>query len=266
MYPRCRDMMEFIEEIAPSYTAEKWDNVGLIIGEENSIVNSILVALDINDAVIEEASENNCNLIICHHPVIFTPVKSINTSNFRGKTIHNLISQNINVLCAHTNLDASPYGTNSYLTEKLMLRNIELIGEAYEMEYGILRSGELENPITLDELCIYVKKILNINNLRIVGNLNRIVRRVAICSGDGADFITVAFNHKCDVLITGDIRYHDACDARDMGISIIDAGHFDTEYIYMDKLALLLQCWSKKRSFSFPIIVSKKNVNPITQV
>ena len=276
---KCKDIISLIEEKAPSQLAFKNDNIGLLIGNENSLIDSVLVALDISDDIIDEAVNNSVKLIITHHPFIFTPLKTINSQDSKGRMIHKLISNNINVYCAHTNLDASDTGINDYLAKLLnlidvsILKNVneEVCCDVYSLKnkykkYGYGRIGYLESSISLNELCAKVKSALNVNFVDVVGKIETKVRKIAVCGGDGSDFIETAYRAGCDVYITGDVRYHDACDARDMGLSIINAGHFATEFVYMAELTKYLKDKITTINNKTNIILSSKNINPYSRV
>lgn len=367
-----KDIIKIIEKRAPLYLAADFDNPGLLIGDESSLIDCALIALDIDDNVIDEAAENNCNLIITHHPLIFSPIKKLNAENYKQRMILKLASMNINVYAAHTNLDACKDGINDYLALSLGLEDVSVLGKCYEdklykiavyvpegyengvidaltsagagyignyscctysvkgegtfkplegtrpfigehgrvehvrevrietiakstmvkdiidamlkshpyeepaydiyplknrgHEYGFVRTGYLGKPITLSELCMKVKKMLNIDSVNVVGSPDRVINKVGLCSGNGSDFIAEAYEDGCDVFITGDIRYHNACDARDMGICLIDAGHFATESIYMAKLADYLKSALSSCNGKINIVMSQKNRNPVYKV
>lgn len=266
---KLNDIISLMNIIAPAQLAVEGDNVGLIIGDEDSEISSILIALDIDDNVIDEAIKNKSNLIIIHHPIIFTPFKALNIKNFKERIIHRLILSKINVFAAHSNLDVARTGINELLVKKFDLTSVSILYKTYEdkgKEYGLGRIGYLTNPLNLYDLCFKAKDIFKIESVNVVGLLDRVIKKVAICSGDGTDFITAAYNAGCDAYITGDLRYHDACDARDMGIAVIDAGHFATEYIYMTKLCEELRKEFVKLNFIVNISLSNKNKDPISKV
>lgn len=369
---KLKNIISIMEQIAPPWLALDGDNSGLLIGDEESDISSMLVSLDIDDDVCSEAVDKDVDLIITHHPVIYHPIKNINTEYPKGRALHKLISNNINVYSSHTNLDAADDGINSYLASKLALHDVSLLEETYseeiyklavyvphgfedrvrkamtdagaggtgnygcctfnmggegtflplqgsspfighigEMEhvnetkietmalkanlnkvvdamlkahpyeevaydvytlkngakkYGIGRVGFFDSPLSLRRLSENVKYMLGIDSVSVVGNPDRMVYKAAVCSGDGSDFIKRADNMGCDVYITGDIGYHDACDARDMGLSIIDAGHFATENVFMGELVRLLKNYFNDAEYNLNVLLSDRAKSPFTRV
>lgn len=275
---KCKDVIEIMNRLAPPCLTLKNDNTGLMIGSEDAEVSSILVSLDISDDVCMEAAEKECSLIVTHHPFIFHPLNRIDFKSPRGRMIEKLISGSINVFSAHTNLDIADGGINDYLANNLNLSDIEVLDVTCEeaaidiyplaenKKYGLGRIGFLSTPLTLKELCARVKSLLKIDDLDVVGDMNRVIRRVALCSGSGAEYIEAAVAAGCDAYLTGDIRYHDACDARDMGIALIDGGHFATESVYMGYLADYLRKQIEKKDSSVAVYLSTKNRSPFLKV
>ncbi len=201
MFVKCNDIIDIMNEYANVNLAEAWDNVGLIIGDKNSNIKKILVALDINDNVIDEAIAKNCNMIITHHPFIFKGIKCINTSNVLGRRIIKIIKNGINIYSAHTNLDIAKNGTNDTFANLLNLKNIQNLFPAKDcQEYGLGRTGEFEKEMLFEDVIKNVKKILNLEKLVVCGNLKEKIKKVGICTGSGGeiDFIAKAIEEKCD--------------------------------------------------------------------
>jgi dinuclear metal center YbgI/SA1388 family protein len=132
--------------------------------------------------------------------------------------------------------------------------------------FGFGRIGILKNPVSLGELCNIVKEKLNLDSVNTVGYMDKIINKLGICSGSGGDLIPAAYKAGCDALLTGDIKYHDACDARDMGMAIIDAGHFGTENIYMDKLCHYINNEINKDKYKVNVLLSKSNKSPFKKL
>ncbi len=218
---RIKDIIEFTESFAPLSSAMDFDNVGLLVGNENSEVKKAVVALDITDDVIDEALENEAQLIISHHPVIFDALKNIPENSI----VYRLINNNLSALCLHTNLDLSPeFGVNTCLAEAVGVKNASFV------EGECLYIGELENTTTNKAFAERVKTALNCEGLRYTLP-QKSVKKVAICSGSGGDLAALAKANGADVLLTGEIKHHDILNANKLGIAIIDAGHFKTEDI-----------------------------------
>jgi GTP cyclohydrolase I len=230
----CREIISLIEVKYPLSLAEDYDNVGLLIGNDNTVIEKILVCLDITEAVVDEAINNKIDMIISHHPIIFKPLKKLVNDNPISAIVTKLIKGNICVYALHTNFDNADNGMNDILAEKLELKEIN------KLSSGTGRYGILYNSMLFNEFCNFVKCKFNIDSLRVSGNLNSIINRVAIVGGDGCDFIDDAIAMNCDVFITGDVKHHCALDALNSNINIIDASHFFTEVASLPYIANLL--------------------------
>lgn len=224
---KIKAIIDYIDSFAPMSSAMDFDNVGLLIGNENDEVARVLCALDITDSVVEEAKEKSCRLIISHHPIIFSPLKRIDS----GDVVHKLIENNIAAVCMHTNLDLSPvFGVNTCLAKAVGVRKTTgfVDGEC-------LYIGELDNEITNREFAQAVKDALGCKGLRYTLGEKK-VQRVAICSGSGGDLAPLAKEKGADVLLTGEIKHHEILDANRLDIAIVDAGHFKSENIVIPPL------------------------------
>ena len=231
---KCQVIMEAMDRIAPRQLAEEWDNPGLLIGSPAAKINKVLVCLDVSEAVVERAEKESIDLIIAHHPFIFRSLKKIRTDLPQGKLIERLIINKTAVFAAHTNLDSTLGGVNDVLAKK-----IGIVVENAEATLG--RTGKTKKPLTIDEFARQVKNGLKADNIRLVRAGTRMVKKVAVCSGSGAEFISKAAFEGADVFVTGDVKYHDAQQAVMQGMHLIDAGHFATEYPVVETLAELLK-------------------------
>lgn len=258
------DIINFLNEIAPWRYAEEWDSVGLMVGSRESYVTKILLCMDVTSDVISEAAQCGAQMILSHHPFIFSKLKSIDMETFKGEQIANLIKNNISVVSAHTNLDTAPGGVNDTLAESLHLTNSRnmkpYMPKGLECDLGMGKVGELQNYKSFDEFVIDVKKSLCIENLRIIGVKPKKVKKVAVFCGSFDDDLESLKSLKVDVLVTGDIKYHIALDAAQMGLCIVDAGHFATERIILPKLRDTLN----NRFKELDIICSKMETDPFT--
>jgi dinuclear metal center YbgI/SA1388 family protein len=232
-----KDIMNLLETLCPLQYAESWDNVGLLVGQKENKVEKVMVALDATDEVIEQAKENNIDLLITHHPLIFSPLKKVTTDDFIERRVFELIKNGISYYAMHTNFDVMAMADAA--AHKLELRNTEILEVTYInkedcKEEGIGRVGYLSDTLTLKECAEFVKERFQLNNVFAIGALEGNVNKVAISTGSGKSFVDNAISAKADVLITGDIDHHTAIDARARGLSIIDAGHFGTEHFMVD--------------------------------
>lgn len=336
--PSVKQIYDFMDYIAPFRTAMDFDNCGLLVGDMNNSVDKILFSLDITSEVVEEAVKEGANLIISHHPVIFSPIKKLDFSS----PISLLIKNNINAICAHTNLDmSSKCGVNLALAHKLDLKNleslscystqfydkitvfvpfgyeevvtnamhdagagslgnysrcsflsrgkgsflpssnstpfigtqnvyqttdeskIEVICPSDKTDYVLKKMrevhpyeepafdvfedkgiktetvcgfiGELENPMKDEEFALFVKNKLSCKGLRYT-KLQKNVKKVAVCSGGGGEYIACAINKGVDAFVTGEIKHHQILQANSAGIMVVDAGHFRTEDVVFARL------------------------------
>ena len=360
-----KTLIKKIENKYPLNLAYDWDNVGLLVGDFNMDVKKVLVVLEANEKVIEEAIKNNVDLIITHHPFIFRKINKINTSDLKGRLIHKLIKNDVALYSMHTNFDIAFDGLNDYFMElmgfedcKILdttnnevlyklavyvpLTHIEKVKESlaksgaghignyshcsfategignfkplegsnpfignlkevstveevkietivpqrilggvissminahpyeevaydlYKLEnkgeaVGLGRVSKLKESKNLKELCDNIKDRLNMNHIRIVGDLDTKISKVAVVTGAGADMVKKAQRSGADVIITGDVKYHDAQDALDMGMCIVDCGHFETEDIFKDVMKRFLDSIEE-----INVIKSDVYLNPFT--
>ena len=223
-----RDVLEFIESIAPAYMKEDWDNVGLICGSKDTPVTGILVALDPFEDVCREAVDAGAQLIVTHHPIIFEPTMRVTDETSVGRCIMMLCRHGISAVNAHTNLDCAPGGVNDVLAGKLGLQNVQIVEpKGGAVPYGLLRCGEVEAQ-PLETFLATVKESLGCEGLRYVSG-GTTVRKVAVGGGSCASELLSAKAAGCDTFVTADVKYNGFWDARDLGMNLIDAGHFCTE-------------------------------------
>lgn len=216
-----KDILDFLESIAPVDLKMEWDNVGLLCGRTDKEVGTILVALDPFPHVCEEAVQVNADLLVTHHPLIFQPVSSVTDQTPTGRAIMTLLAHDIAAVNAHTNLDCAGGGVNDTLAEILGLAEVSVIGSE-----NLLRAGRFESslPAFLD----HVKTKLGCEGLRYV-EVGKPVCRVAVGGGSCASALEEVAAAGCDTFVTADVKYNQFWDAKELGINLIDAGHFHTE-------------------------------------
>lgn len=364
-----RELMEVLESIAPLSMAESYDNPGLIVGSGNSDVSGILVALDLSMDVINEAKDNNANVIITHHPLIFHAIKRIDTRSNEGKMISELIKNDMSYIAMHTNVDKCRFGLNDYLADVVGIQNLKILEdmtESYQVsvyvpkgnvedvknamfdagagsiggyrgcsfsmgglgqfeplvgakpylgeegkieqvdetklevycdahklskviyamveahpyekpvyyavksksygEYGFGRYGELDEEMTLKQYCEYVKEKLNMPVLEFVGDENKKVRTVGVCSGAGGDMYALASALGLDAFITGDIKHNVAVLASQSTTALINGGHYGTETIFKKFMSDRLQNSFNELQWSVNIICSEAEKSPWSYV
>lgn len=242
---KCNDIFSYLKELYPLHLAMEWDNSGFLIGRYDRDVKNVLVVLDITNAVIDFAVQNNVDLIIAHHPIIFSSIKRISEDTLLGKYILKIIENNISVIAMHTNFDAARDGMGDVAANRLHLRNTSPLEVTFSDEMGELgvgKIGELEASMDFDKFIDLVKSAFELNTLAIYGreNIKGDIKRVAVSPGSGKGMYKYALK-KADVLITGDITHHEGLDASNDGICIIDATHYGLEYIFIDCIAKKLE-------------------------
>ena len=220
-----------LNKLADVNLAEKWDNVGLMLGNFDNEVKKILVCLDVTSEVVAEAVENNIDLIVSHHPLIFKPLKKLDfSSDFKAKIIEKLIKNNISVISFHTNLDSAVHGLNDFLAKKLQLENISVLFEhSIDKEAGLGRVGNLSTEYSFYDFVDYLKEKFELSKVSAIVGDEKSIKTVAILGGSGGDFLYTL--PEVDVYLTGDVTYHVAQDALEMKKNIIDIGHFSEHFV-----------------------------------
>lgn len=362
----CREITNKIEERYPLNLAEDYDNVGLLIGSYQKKIGRILVCLEIDNRVVDEAIKKNIDMIITHHPIIFKPIKRIIDDSYITSVIIKLIRSGINVYALHTNFDNADGGMNDILAERIGLQNIHYLSDnkkealykvavyvpvsheeavrnalfnagaghignysscsfniygkgtfiplegtspyigkrgklekvdevkietivkkedlervidsmlkahpyeeaaydIYELNnsiiYGTGRYGTLKEEMSFKDFCSYLKQKLNIPYVNAAGDMERIVQKVSIVGGAGTEFIKDSIKKGCDVFVTGDIKHHEAIDALNSGINIVDGSHYFTEVVALPYIAEFISS-----SFNIECNVTEVNTNPFTKV
>lgn len=225
-------ILDYLWTLAPELYKMPWDNVGFLLGRGETPVTKVLVALDADAQVAEEASALGCQLIVTHHPVIFHPLKHVNDQDPMTETVLRLLEKGLAVISMHTNLDCAPGGVNDLLAERLGLHNIEILEDGETA--GLIRAGEC-CPVELPDFAAFVKERLSCPGLRYVDG-GKPVRRVAVGGGACTGFIALAAARGCDTFVTSDVKYHEFQEAQSRGLNLVDAGHFETENLVCARL------------------------------
>lgn len=227
---RCQDILDKIEARYPRKYACDWDNVGLLVGSREREVDTVYIALDATDEVVDAASECGAQLLLTHHPMIFGGLKSVTTDDYVGERLIRLIRNDISYYAMHTNYDVM--GMAELAADMLDLKDRKVLEEVLDGE-GIGRVGDLPRSMTLEECANFVKERFGLPNVKIFGEPEKQVQRAAICPGSGKSEAKPALSMGAEVYITGDIDHHTGIDMADCGMAIIDAGHYGVEHIYI---------------------------------
>lgn len=245
--------LSILNDIAPLSLQEEWDNSGMQIDCGGKEVSRVLLALDVTNRVIDEAKKEKCDMIVCHHPLLFVPVRQITPDSTIGNQILRLIKEGISVYAAHTCFDKASGGNNDYLMKEIGCSFPE------ELAGGIARIGYLDKPVTFDEFISDVNAACGYEGLKIQGDSDREIRKVAVCTGGGGEYLYEAYKQGADAFVSGDIKHHDAQAAKDLGICLIDAGHYGTEWQFVPNMAAQLRADGR---FTAELIKSESMANP----
>lgn len=226
-----QQVYDFINSVAPFETQVAYDNSGLLVGSPAQRVTGVMFALDVTDRVIDSALARGCNLIVTHHPMMFSPIKRILKEEHEGRLLCRLIRSDISLIAAHTNLDQAPGGVNDVLARAIGLENVT--GE------GFVRVGDLPRPMRTEALAEHISQALG-DVVRVMGE-DRPVTRLGLCSGSGSDEWHDALAMGAQAFLTGEAKHHHALEADSAGVTLLEGGHYATEAPGIFSLANALQ-------------------------
>lgn len=224
---KVKDILDLLNGIAPMETAEHYDNVGLLVGNPEERVKGVLVSLDCFDEVIDRAEDLNANLIVTHHPIIFNPIKSV----LNESLVYKLISRGISVISMHTNLDIAEGGVNDALCNAIGLYDVRAVAAG---DNFLLRVGELDGAEDPYFFARHLKETLGGTVKFVAGD--RDIKTVMVCSGAGSGFTTDAISMGVDAFVTSEVKHNHFIAAAGAGLSLFDAGHFNTEDVIVASL------------------------------
>lgn len=252
-----KEVVDLVEKIIPTDLIHDKDNSGLLVGELKNPVQHVRVALEATNEVVDKAIQDGVDLLIVHHPMIFSAINAVTSKTVEGNKVIKLIKNNIGLYAVHSNLDRMENGLNSSFGSRLGLENIEL--SATETD-GYVLKGILDEPLTLKQLVDHVRSTLNVDHIRFVGDASKLVQKVGFCTGSGMSFVADSLFDEIDVYLTGDLKYHDAVWIHESGYAVIDVTHFGSECISTDILYDLIG-----KELESDIIISKDEaiLNPI---
>ena len=235
---KVRDVMEVIEGFAPLSIQEKWDNSGLCIGSPDSRVSSILLGLDCTPELVDEAVECGADMIVTHHPLIFSGLKKISPDDKVGSAVIKAISNGISIYAAHTNADKVLSGVSGAMASRMGLENVEILDEDGDGT-GLGVVGNLPEPMSAEEVIAMVKSKFSLKAMRTSRPLTEKISRVAVCGGSGGSLIGAAVRSGAQLYVSGDISYHNFF--TEDGFMIMDIGHYESEIEIVDILFSLLR-------------------------
>ncbi len=239
-----RTVVDYLQQFAPLDLSESWDNVGLILGDPSVRPSRIMTCLTLTPDVAAEAIEKQVGLIVSHHPILFRAVQRLTTETAEGQMLLDLIRNSISVYSPHTAFDSAAEGINQQWCQKLQLQNCQPLRPLEENDAtsvrGAGRSGDLPEPVSLSKLLEQIRRDWNLDYLQFVGNGEQTVSRVGVACGAAAEFMKDAASVGCQVLITGEARFHACLEARQRNIGLILVGHFASERFACENLATIL--------------------------
>jgi dinuclear metal center YbgI/SA1388 family protein len=261
---KLKDILAYVGQFAPWELAEPWDNVGLMVGNPDQEATGVLIALDPTRQVIEEAILKKANIILTHHPLIFHPLKSINTATPIGQFLKKALAHDIAVVSCHTNLDIISDGVSDALARVLYLHNtrpLTLTGNRPDQGFG--KVGNLPKPMQGGAFIHFVAQRLQLEAMMIAGPLPATVSTIAVCGGSGSDLAEAALQVGADVYITAELKHSVARWAEDNGLCIIDAGHFATENIVIPSLLARMTAFFAENNNPAPVMASQRQNSPL---
>lgn len=235
---KCKELINLLEQEFPVKYAVPGDKTGFQVGDREKEIHHVFVALDATDETINEAIREGADMILTHHPMIFSPLASVTSDTFNGRRVIKMIEHGLCYMSTHTNYDSCRMADlASKRLEMTECRTLEEVADGI----GIGKAGKLPKEMTLRECAVWVKEKFQIPSVRFLGDGNTKISFAAICPGSGRSVIGNCHLLGAEVLITGDIDHHTGIDQKDDHLSIIDAGHYGIEHIYIEDMCKFLK-------------------------
>lgn len=256
---KIKEITSLIEQFAPLRWQASYDNAGLIVGRPDDEVEAVLLAVDVTEEVVREAVERGCGLIVTHHPIIFHPLKRLNSASSVERCVEEAIRRGVALYACHTNLDSAPGGMSYRLAELLGVKHCTLLEPDERIEgvgFGVV--GELEQPMPTEAYLREVAARLDCKCIRHSRIASDEVHRVAICTGSGGSMIALAQRAGADLYLTADLKYNDFM-APEGSLTVADVGHFESEYCAIEILFEILS----KKLHTFAVLRSDATRNPV---
>lgn len=240
--PTIDALAQYLAQVAPLALAESWDNVGLLVGDRSRHVERLMTCLTITPPVVAEAVRRQAELIVVHHPLPFQPLKRLTADTTAGRMLLELIAAGVAVYSAHTAMDSAANGINQQWAETLQLEQIRPLqplesDDGNDSPLGAGRIGIPRAGETLQNLARRAQTAVAAGTVRMVGEAEQSVRKIAIACGSGGSFVGTAARRGCDALITGEANFHACLEAQATGVGLILVGHFASERFAMERLA-----------------------------
>ncbi len=284
------DLIKIMGAIAPDNLAEDGDNVGLQVGQMDWPVKIVWIALDPSMDVVVAACQENVDLLITHHPLIFRPLRSVNFDSPAGSAIYMAAQNHLAIFAAHTNIDRAVEGLNDTLARKIGLSKLQSLEKSENTRihkldlpnnttpygtyplvrpnnrWGLGRVGELSEPLNLRAFALHIKKILGLESVKVAGDLELPITKAAVCTGSGSGLMKSFFASEAQVFVSGDLRYHDAKEAVAAKRGLIDIGHFASEHFVTEVLAERLSRFLTEEGFNVKVEAYRLEKDPFVSL
>ena len=234
---KCAEIINLLEDSFPVKYAVPGDKTGFAVGDREKEVNHIFVAVDATDETIDAAINAGADLLLTHHPMIYSPLATITTDTFQGRRVMKMIQNDLCYMSTHTNYDSCRMA--DLAAERLEMTECQVLEEVAD-GIGIGKTGSLPKEMTVRECALYVKEKFQIPSVRFFGDGDQKVKIAAICPGSGRSVIGCCHKQGAEVFITGDVDHHTGIDQFDDELPIIDAGHYGVEHIYIEDMCRFL--------------------------
>lgn len=258
-----QDIYDYLDGIAPFGLQESYDNAGILVGDPRSEVKGVMMCLDSTEAIIDEAIDKGCNLVIAHHPIIFSGLKRLTGANYIQRTVIKAIKHDIALIAIHTNLDnVLANGVNEMIANKLGLEDVQIL--APKMQdltteiAGAGVTGILSKELEVDAFFDLLKVAMQLNVIKHTFKCFDKVSKIAICGGAGGFLLDQAKSAGAQVFVTSDYKYHEFFDA-DGDIIIADIGHYESEQYTIELLYKLV----KEKFSTFAAHYTLQSTNPV---
>jgi dinuclear metal center YbgI/SA1388 family protein len=239
-----QDLADYLAEFAPHELAESWDNVGLLVGRGDAHATRVMTCLTITPDSAAEAIDEQADAIVTHHPLPFRPLKRLTDATPEGRMLLDLIRAGVAIYSPHTAFDSTSEGINHQLATGLGLAAIEPLvaqepaaQENESTDLGTGRMGVPASPTTLTKLAERAKQFLSAGGIKIVGDPDRSIQRVAVACGSAGELLDTAISRQCDLFVLGETTFHTCLHAEAEGVSLLLTGHFASERFALEQLA-----------------------------
>lgn len=261
------DILSWLDSYAPFRYGASWDNSGLQVGSPEAAADRLLVALEPSSKSLREAVERKCRCLVTHHPLLFHPLSVVRWDTYPGNLVSMAVKEEISLIAVHTNLDAAREGTNEQLSRILGLGSMEPLETEDEWKgedryAGMGCVGSLPQPMRLEDFASFAAGAVGCTCPRVVGNLDGMIRRVAVCSGSGGSLLDTVIGMNADLYVTGDVKYHEAMRAEEYGLALIDIGHFASERVVVGPLAEYLRSKAVRERVVLEVCTADAEVDP----